>query len=108
MPFGIEEYCGYTIHWDTSSSPNANLWKARAALVSPADNSGFPIHGITGDRFKSAAEARDYVLSAAKQWVDDRLGGSSKGGEPLVKQGGDYAKNDSSKQVGQKALGATR
>ena len=53
MPFGAEEYGGYTIHWDTSASPDATLWRARAGVVSP-DRSGLPtIHSITADRFKS-------------------------------------------------------
>ena len=78
MLFGAEEYGGYTIHWDTSASPDATLWRARAGVVSP-DRSGLPtIHSITADRFKSEAEARDYVLRAAQEWVDNRLRGAAK------------------------------
>jgi hypothetical protein len=63
--------------WDTTLSPATNQWKGRAGIVSPLDSSGIPvkIHAVTGDRFKSEAEARDYVLKTAAEWVDERLEG---------------------------------
>ncbi|HEX2226870.1 MAG TPA: hypothetical protein VHM64_06995 [Candidatus Binatia bacterium] len=75
MPNRTEEYSGYTIIWDTSSVPETELWKVKAGVVPPLDSSGVPstIHGIAGDRFESEAKARNYVLQAAKKWVDERL-----------------------------------
>jgi hypothetical protein len=77
MPSGTQEYREYTIYWDTMSPPDANLWKAKAGIVCPPDTFGIAttILGITGDRFKSEAEAREYVLRAAKERVDERLDG---------------------------------
>jgi hypothetical protein len=77
MPSGRQEYREYTIYWDTMSPPDANLWKAKAGIVCPPDTFGIAttILGITGDRFKSEAEAREYVLRAAKERVDERLDG---------------------------------
>jgi hypothetical protein len=76
MGSGTEEYRGYTIHWDTLYS-RSREWKARAGIISPLDNSkvGADIQTITGDRFKSEAEAADYILQMAAQWVDQRLEG---------------------------------
>jgi hypothetical protein len=74
MPSGAEEYRDYTIHWETSSSRVRTLWRVRAGILSPADRSDLlTIHSITGDQFKSEAEAREYVLSAGRQWIDERL-----------------------------------
>jgi hypothetical protein len=81
MPVGIEEYFDCTIHWDTSTSPDANLWRARAAVVCLSGSFGSPNHAITGDRFKSEEEARNYVLRRAKEWVDERLGGLERAGK---------------------------
>jgi hypothetical protein len=80
MPSGIEQYRGYTIHWNTMSPADANLWRAKAGIITPPDTFGIPsaIFGITGDRFKSEAEAREYVLRAARERVDERFGGAEK------------------------------
>jgi hypothetical protein len=78
MPSGTEEYRGYTISWDVSSSRGSSIWTIQAGIVGPPDASGVPstIHRITADRASSEAEARDYLLRAAKEWVDSRLHGS--------------------------------
>ena len=79
MPSGAEEYRGYTIYWDAIPVPGINPWKAKAGVMSPPDSSGVPstIVGITGDRFKSESEARDYVLQVAKKRVDEIVEGKT-------------------------------
>jgi hypothetical protein len=71
MPSDAEEYRGYTIHWDTIS-PGDGPWNAKAGITSPPDTSGFcRIISITGSRFESEAEARDYIRREAKKRVDE-------------------------------------
>jgi hypothetical protein len=73
MPSGTEEYRCYTIHWDTIGPTDQNAWRAKAGIIAPPHNIGAvdPIVGITGDRFDTESEARDYVLRAAKKRVDE-------------------------------------
>jgi hypothetical protein len=75
MPSDKEEYMGYSIACDTkpmNADGGEQLWSAQAAIVATPGMLTIPnrIHPITGDRFKTEAEAREFVLRAAKQWID--------------------------------------
>jgi hypothetical protein len=52
------------------------LFAAQAAIVSDPDSSGIPsIHPVLGrDDFTTEDEARDYIIGAAKKWIDDNQG----------------------------------
>jgi hypothetical protein len=99
MPSGAEVYRGYAIHWDTISRSDGP-WNAKAGVLCPADSSGFcnRITAIIGCRFKYEAEARDYVLRAARSRIEQRLRA-----QKMIR--GSPAKNDSSEQVRLEALG---
>jgi hypothetical protein len=77
MPSGTEEYRCYIIYWDTIGPTDQNAWRAKAGIIAPPDSTGDsdPIVGISGDRFQSESEARDYVLRAAKKHVDEIIDG---------------------------------
>jgi hypothetical protein len=73
MPVNTQEYYGYLIHWDVSEMPNGDFWTAEAAIFPPASSLDVPnVHLIPGDRFSTVAEAEDYIVRAAKQWVDSK------------------------------------
>jgi hypothetical protein len=73
MLSGAELYCGYTIHWELISSGDGP-WNAKASIVSAPDSSGFrKIISITASRFESEAEARDYVVRAARTQIDEMV-----------------------------------
>ena len=73
MRSGAEVYCGYTIHWELISSGDGP-WNAKAGIVSAPDRSGFcKIISITAPRFESEAEARDYVVQAARTQIDEMV-----------------------------------
>jgi hypothetical protein len=81
MATGIEDYRGFSILWDiTESDAEKDTWHAQAAMVPSADKSGIAelISDIKGDRFHSELEARDYVVQAARQRVDEILRESKK------------------------------
>jgi hypothetical protein len=48
------------------------LWAAEAAVISPVDSSGVPeVHSIPGRHdFKTELEAQDYIITAAKKWIE--------------------------------------
>jgi hypothetical protein len=73
MSSSEEEYRGYSIKWDVIYKAATSLFAAQAAIVSHPDSSGIPsIHPVAGrDDFTAEDEARDYVIGAAKQWIDD-------------------------------------
>jgi hypothetical protein len=77
MPSGTEEYRCYTIYWDTIPPTDPHAWRVKAGIIPPRDSTGVPdpILGITGDRFQSESEARDYVLRAARKRVDEIIDG---------------------------------
>jgi hypothetical protein len=76
MPSGSEEYHGYTIPWDTKQDPNKTVWTGTAAVMSPPDFAGIPriVYGITApaNGFQTEAEAQDYLIRTAKEWIDRR------------------------------------
>lgn len=74
MPSGTERHDGYRIKWASSLTSDSGLWNANATIVSVSRTSGVPeaIHAITGECFSSEADARDYVLRAARQWIESR------------------------------------
>jgi hypothetical protein len=72
MPSGTEIYRDYTFQWDIISSPDAQTWNTKVDIISPAGRSGFcKIISISGSRFESESEARDYVVREAKKRVDE-------------------------------------
>jgi hypothetical protein len=76
MATGLEEYRGFSILWDiTESDAEKDTWHAQAAMVPSTDKSdnAETISDIKGDCFRSELEARDYVVQAARQRVDELL-----------------------------------
>ena len=73
MSSSEEQYRGYSIKWDVIYKVDKNLFAAQAAVVSPPDGSGIPsIHPVRGrDDFTFEDEALDYIIGAAKKWIDD-------------------------------------
>ena len=67
------QYRGCRIVWDTRQTPGTLLWTGKAAVVPPEDASGVKhIHKIIGsDDFLSEDDARDHLVSAAKEWIED-------------------------------------
>jgi hypothetical protein len=66
-------YRGCRIVWDARRAPGTLFWTGKAAVVPWEDASGVKhIHRITGrDYFLSEEDARDYLLSAARQWIEN-------------------------------------
>jgi hypothetical protein len=66
-------YRGHRIVWDVRRKPGTLFWTGKAALVPPQDLSGVKhIHRITGnDCFLSEEEARDHLVSTARQRVEE-------------------------------------
>ncbi|HEX9143882.1 MAG TPA: hypothetical protein VGA09_06385 [Candidatus Binatia bacterium] len=54
------------------------FWTGKAAVVLPENASGVKeIHRITGsDYFLSEEDARDHLIGAAKDWIDNEAGKS--------------------------------
>jgi hypothetical protein len=71
--FITDEYRGYSIKWDVIYKADKKLFAAQAAIVLHPDNSGTPsIHPVPGrDDFTTEDEARDYIIGAAKNSIDD-------------------------------------
>jgi hypothetical protein len=76
MSSSEEEYRGYSIKWDVIYKADTNLFAAQAAIVSHPDSSGIPsIHPVPRrDDFATEDEALDYIMRAAKKWIDDVQG----------------------------------
>lgn len=74
MPSDLEVHRGYAVYWYTSSSAD-DAWNARGVILSPPDSSGLRnrLTGVTGHRFTSESEARDFVIREAKKWIDEIL-----------------------------------
>jgi hypothetical protein len=66
-------YRGYRIVWDARQLAGTLFWTGKAAVVLPANASGVKgIHRITGsDYFLSEEDARDHLISAAKEWIEN-------------------------------------
>jgi hypothetical protein len=66
-------YRGYRIVWDARQTPGTLFWTGKAAVVPPEDVSGVKcVHRITGsDYFLSEDDARDHLVSAAKEWIEN-------------------------------------
>ena len=73
MSSSEEQYRGYSIKWDVIYKAHKNLFATQAAIVSDPDSSGIPsIHPVAGrDDFSTEDEARDYIIGAARKWIDD-------------------------------------
>jgi hypothetical protein len=72
MPSDVEVYRGYAVYWYTSSSAD-DAWNSRGVLLSPPNSSGLRnrLTGVTGQRFTSESEARDFVIREAKKLIDE-------------------------------------
>jgi hypothetical protein len=70
-------YRDYRIVWDTRQASGILSWTGKAAVVIPTDAAGVEkIHRIGGNGyFLSETEARDHLLSEAKQWIDNAIDG---------------------------------
>lgn len=66
-------YRGCRIVWDARQTPGTLFWTGKAAVVPPEDASGVKhIHKIiASDYFLSEDDARDHLVSAAKEWIED-------------------------------------
>jgi hypothetical protein len=73
MSSSEEQYRGYSIKWDVICKADKNLFAAQAAIVSDPDSSGIPsIHPVPGAAdFSTEDEAREYIIGAARKWIDD-------------------------------------
>jgi hypothetical protein len=71
-------YRGCRIVWDARPAPDMLFWTGKAAVVLPENVSGVKeIHRITGsDYFLSEEDARDHLIGAAKDWIDNEAGKS--------------------------------
>ncbi len=69
-------YRGYRIVSDAKEEPAGGFWRAKAAVVEPADASGVErVHPIgTIGWFRTEQEAIDFFVAEAKKWVDERCG----------------------------------
>lgn len=77
------KYRGYRIVWEAWQTPEKLFWTGKAAVVPPEDISGVKhIHRITGsDYFLNQDDARDHLVSAAKEWIEN----NDKHASPAVK-----------------------
>ena len=66
-------YRGYRIVWEAWRTPEKLFWTGKAAVVPPEDASGVRhIHRIPGsDYFLNEDDARDHLVSAAKEWIEN-------------------------------------
>ena len=73
MSSSEEEYRGYSIKWDVIYKADKNMFAAQAAIVCHPDSSGIPgVHPVPGgDDFTTEDEAREYIIGAARKWIDD-------------------------------------
>ncbi len=73
-------YRRYRIVSDIRELPGIRLWKAKAAVVKPADALGIErVHPIITNYFFTEQAAIDCTLTEAKRWSDKDIasGGSS-------------------------------
>ena len=73
MPGDAEEYKGFVINWDVAQMADTGLWKVKAAVVTPPDESGISsVHPVPGteDRFTTEEEARQCLMRNARDWID--------------------------------------
>lgn len=73
MQIAKEWYRAHLIVWWAEKIPDTNFWKGRAA-ISEKLREPQP-HRLEGadDRFETEEEARNYILQAAKEWIDNRF-----------------------------------
>jgi hypothetical protein len=76
MAGGKEVYRDHEIVWDVNLSADSGLWKPTGEIFFPHNASlptiGVPI--IESDRFATEEEARQFILSKAKTWIEHRVG----------------------------------
>ncbi len=68
-------YRRHRILWDVRLQPGTTYWTGKAAVVALGDGSiKTRIHTDAGNHFyKSAEEARTYLIGSAKEWIDKRI-----------------------------------
>jgi hypothetical protein len=68
-------YRGYRIVWDARQLPGSPFWTGVAAVVLPADATGVKrIQRIRENgHFATAEDARNHVITAAKDWIDAKI-----------------------------------
>jgi CheY-like chemotaxis protein len=65
------EYRGYRIIWDVRQVKGTDFWRVRAAIVGPRQASANEmIQALDGSYFASQEQAMDYIMGAAKEWID--------------------------------------
>jgi len=70
-----QEYRDHSITWEADLIPDTKFWKGKAHIwfkEGPLQYRNVPLEGPL-DRFRTEEQARDYILLAAKKWIDDRL-----------------------------------
>jgi hypothetical protein len=76
MLFAPEDvhYKGYRIVWDARPVPGARGWTGKAAVVLPLTTEAADRVYRVGEYggFSGEVDAREYLLQAAKNWVDHR------------------------------------
>ncbi len=65
-------YRAHLIVWWAEKIQGTNFWKGRAAISGELRE--LRPHRLEGPdaRFETEKEARDYILQAAKEWIDNR------------------------------------
>jgi len=68
-------YRGYRIVSDVQEAPGGGVWKPKASVVRPADVSRVErVHPIITDAsFPTEETASDFIIAAAKKWIDDDI-----------------------------------
>jgi hypothetical protein len=65
---------GCRIVWDTRRTESTIFWTGKVAVVLPENTNMTRVHKVyQSDCFLSEADARDHLIGAAKQWIDNRL-----------------------------------
>lgn len=65
-------YRGYRIVSDVQEEPGTGFWKARAAVVKPANATGVErVHRVVSTAYFSSEKAAcDFLIAEAKKWID--------------------------------------
>jgi CheY-like chemotaxis protein len=67
-------YCGYRITWEVRKVDDTSFWKAAATIVVPDRGKAYEvIHTLDGSYFENRDEATDYIIDAAKDWIDKAI-----------------------------------
>lgn len=69
------QYRGCRIVWDARRPEGMLFWTGKVAVVTPRDIANIErVHRVyQSDHFLSEADARDHLIGAAKDWIDNRI-----------------------------------